>query len=261
MNRSLAQVRSVMRGHARAFTSGELPSISVILSCQRATMLDRILEQVAAQDHPLVEIVLGCHGFPAPRREQFSPAVQARLGPILEFPGDAVFGDVLAGLSAVASGDFLSKVDDDDWYGPSHLSDLYTAWVYSEAQLVGRKLALVHFEASDTLAVRSFFLEGYRWQVAGGASMIARHDLAAIGGWRSQVRAVDRGLYSRLEDAGGVNYACSGPGYVHTRHAEGHTWKVSDRYFLENFTTEVLQGIPPAALGHLELPGVPAGKA
>lgn len=252
MNRSLAQVRAVMRGHARAFTAGQLPSVSVILSCQRASMLDRILEQMAAQDHPNVEIVVGCHGFPAPARDLFSPAVQARLGPILEFEGATIFGDVLAGLSAAASGDFISKVDDDDWYGPSHLSDLYTAWVYSEAQLVGRKLALVHFEATDTLAVRSFFLEGYRWQVAGGAAMIASHDLAAVGGWRSQVRAVDRGLWSRLEDAGALTYSCTGPGYVHARHSEPHTWKVSDRYFLENFTVQTLPGIPPAALGLFE---------
>jgi len=258
MNRSLAQVRSVMRGHARAFRTDDLPSISVILSCQRGTLLERILEQMAAQDHPRVEIVVGCHGFPAPPRESFSPAVQARLGPVLEFGPDAIFGDVLASLSAAASGDFLSKVDDDDFYGPSHLGDLYTAWVYSEAQLVGKKLALVHFDATDTLAVRSLFLEGYRWQVAGGASMIAKADLAALGGWRSQVRAVDRGLYTRLEDAGGVNYACSGPGYVHTRHAQGHTWTVSDRYFLENHTTEVLDGIPPAALGIRPAPDFPA---
>ncbi|MFZ0529089.1 MAG: hypothetical protein WAL91_00960 [Propionicimonas sp.] len=249
MNRSLAQVRAVMRGHTRAFTQHALPTISVILSCQRPNLLERVLEQLAASDHPHLEVVVGCHGFPAPARESFPEHLQAVLGPILEFGPEVIFGDVLARLSAAASGDFLSKVDDDDFYGPSHLSDLLTAWTYSEAQLVGKKLALVHFERTDTTVVRKFFLEGYRWDVAGGASLIGRHDLAAIGGWRSQRRAVDRGLQTRLEDAGGLRYACSGPGYVHTRHAEGHTWSVSDRYFLETFAEETLPGIPPAALG------------
>lgn len=251
MNRSQAQVRAVMTGHTRAFTQQELPSISVILSCQRPTLLVRILEQLAAQDHAAAEVVVGCHGFAAPARESFPESVQAVLGPILEFDSTVIFGDVLAGLSAAASGDFITKVDDDDWYGPHHLTDLLAAWTYSEGTLVGKKLALVHFEDDDALVVRRFFLEGYRWQVAGGAAIIARHDLAAIGGWRSQRRAVDRGLWTRVEDAGALTYACSGPGYVHTRHAGPHTWAVDDQHFRESYAEETLTGIPPAALGLL----------
>ena len=56
------------------------------------------------------------------------------------------------------------------------LTDLLAAWTYSEAHLVGKKLALVHFEEDDSLVIRRFFLEGYRWQVAGGAAMDARVD-------------------------------------------------------------------------------------
>ncbi|HOC12378.1 MAG TPA: hypothetical protein PLL50_05800 [Propionicimonas sp.] len=249
MNRSLAQVRAVMTGHTRAFTEGELPSVSVILSCQRPNLLVRILEQLAAQDHPNVEVVVGCHGFPAPARESFPEPVLGVLGPVLEFGSDMLFGDVLAGLSAAASGDFITKVDDDDWYGPHHLTDLLAAWTYSEAHLVGKKLALVHFEEDDSLVIRRFFLEGYRWQVAGGAAIIAKHDLTAVGGWRSQRRAVDRGLWTRMEEAGALTYACSGPGYVHTRHAGPHTWAVNDQHFRESYAEETLTGIPPAALG------------
>lgn len=249
MNRSQHQVRTVMQAHTRAFTSHPLPSVSVILSTVRPDLLGRILEQMAAQDYPNLEVVVGCHGFPAPARESFPQRVQELLGPILEFDRSVVFGEVLANLSAAASGDFVSKIDDDDWYGPSHIWDLVVAWTYSEAQLVGKKLALIHFEETDTLVVRRFFLEGYRWQVAGGAAIISRHDLASVGGWRAQIRAVDRGLWTRLEDAGGLLYSCSGPGYVHVRHAEPHTWTVNDDHFRETFVEESVHGIPPAALG------------
>lgn len=249
MNRSLAQVRAVMRGHTRAFTTGHLPAVSVILSTVRPDLLERILGQMAAQDHPNLEVVVGCHGFEAPAPESFSDDIRRILGPVLSFERTIVFGDVLAALSAAASGDFISKIDDDDWYGPSHITDLVIAWTYSEAQLVGKKLALIHFEETDTLVVRRFFLEGYRWQVAGGAAIISRHDLASVGGWRSQIRAVDRGLWTRLEDAGGLVYSCSGPGYIHVRHAEPHTWAVNDAHFQETYVEQTLQGIPPAAYG------------
>ena len=250
-NRSLHQVRAVMHGHTRVLAIGRTPSVSVLLSTSRPALLDRILEQLAAQDHPEVEVVIGCHGFDAPLRESFPEHLRARIGPILAFDGSVLFGDVLAALSAAASGDLLAKVDDDDLYGPHHLSDLVMAWHYSEAQLVGRKLALVHFEEDDTLAVRRFFLEGYRWDAAGGGSVIARGDLAAIGGWRSQRRAVDHGLMTRIADAGGLVYTCSGPGYIHVRHTAGHTWEVDEARFREKYVEATLQGIPKAAYGVL----------
>jgi len=251
MNRSLGQVRAVMRNHTTALSTGRWPSVSVILSTQRPDLLPRILDQLAAQDHPDIEVVIGCHGYPAPAREALPEAVRGRVGPILQFDRSVIFGDVLAELSAAASGTFLSKVDDDDWYGPNHLTDMLTAWHYSQAQLVGRKLALVHLEETDTLVVRKFFVEDYRFKVAGGASLITRADLAAIGGWRSQRRAIDRGLWTRLTDAGGLHYGCSGPGYIHARHAHPHTWAVEDDHFHDEFAVEVLTGLPQAAFGIL----------
>lgn len=248
-NRSLNQVRAVMRAHTRVLASRGWPSVSVLLSTRRPELLQQILEQLAAQDHPRVEVVLGCHGFPAPDRESFPEHLSRLLGPIIEFDAGVLFGDVLAGLSAAAAGELLSKVDDDDLYGPNHLSDLMTAWHYSEAQLVGRKLALVHYEDEDKLYVRRFFLEGYRWDAAGGASILARGDLAAVGGWRSQRRSVDHGLMTRVADAGGLVYTCSGPGYIHVRHAAGHTYSVDDTRFKELYTEQTVEGIPPAAYG------------
>lgn len=252
MNRSLAQVRAVMRNHTRVLTTRPLPPVSVILPTIRPDLLARILEQMAAQDYPNFEVVVGCHGFPAPARGSFPPHVQKHLGPMLEFGRDVIFGDVLTELTVAASGEFIAKIDDDDWYGPSHLTDLVAAWTYSEAQLVGKKLTLIHYEETDTLVINRLFLEGYRWRLAGGAAIIATHDLAAVGGWRSQVRSVDRGLWTRIEDAGGLSYSCSGPGYVYVRHAGPHTWTVGDGHFDGPFAEKSITGIPPAALGVLE---------
>lgn len=253
MNRSLGQVRAVMRHHTRALAVERWPSMSVILATRRPEMLPGILEQMAEQDHPNVEIVIGCHGFSAPDPGLWSPRVRDRVGPVLELDSSVVFGDVLARLSEAASGDLVSKVDDDDLYGRHHLADVMMAWVYSDAQLVGRKMALIRDEETDTLIVRRLFRESYRSKVAGGSSTIARHDLASIGGWRPQARSIERGLWTRLQDAGALLYACSGPGYVYVRHSQGHTWSVPLDHFAGTHYETTLQGLPPAALGVLDL--------
>ena len=249
VNRSLHQVRAVMRAHTRVLTTQPPPSVSVLLPTVRPDLLGRILGQLAEQDHPDLEVVVGCHGFEPPARESLPEPVQRILGPMLQLDRELTLGAVLGRLSAAAGGDLLSKVDDDDWYGPHHLSDLVTAWHYADAQLVGRMLSLVHFEESDTLVVRRLFLEGYRWRTAGGGSMIGRHDLAAIGGWRPQYWAEDRGIWLRLQQAGGLSYTCTGPGYIHARHVEPHTWAVKEGHFEQTFVETTLPGIPRAAYG------------
>lgn len=253
MNRSLGQVRAVMRHHSRVLAVERWPSVSVILATRRPDMLPGILEQMAAQDHPDLEIVIGCHGFSAPDPASWSPQVRDRVGPVLEMDSSVVFGDVLGRLSAAASGDLVSKVDDDDLYGRHHIADVMTSWIYSEAQLVGRKMALIRDEDTDTLLVRRHFRESYRYKVTGGSTTIARHDLASIGGWRPQTRSIEQGLRTRLQDAGGLHYACSGPGYVYVRHSMGHTWPAPVDHFDDIHYEETLQGLPPAALGVLDL--------
>ncbi|MDR3069680.1 MAG: glycosyltransferase, partial [Propionibacteriaceae bacterium] len=137
MNRAQTQVRLVMNGHTRALTTRPTPAISVILPTLRAELLPQILTQIAAQNHPNLEVVIGCHGVPAPALAQLPEVAKAILGPVLEFPSEAPLGSVLAGLTEAASGEFIAKMDDDDLYGPHHLTDLLAAWHYTEAELIG----------------------------------------------------------------------------------------------------------------------------
>ncbi|MGA9714705.1 MAG: hypothetical protein WBQ48_02625 [Aeromicrobium sp.] len=253
MNRSLAQVRAVMRHHTRALTVQKWPSVSVVLATRRPDLLPVILQQLAAQDHPGIEIVVGCHGFTPPDIGTWSPEVRDRVGPVLGIDQGVRFGEVLQRLTAASSGDLVTKVDDDDLYGPHHLADVMTAWIYSDAQLVGRKMTLIRHEATDSLLVRRLFRENYRSTVAGGSMMIARHDLDSIGGWRPQVRGIEQGMRTRLWDSGALSYACSGPGYVYVRHDQGHTWDVPMNRFSDTHYETTLQGLPGAALGIVDL--------
>jgi len=252
MNRALTQTRALMNNHGWLDRHGPLPSVSVLLVTRRPDFVNQIVEQMAAQSYADLEIVLACHGFEPPNVAQWDPAVADRVGAVLHVPATTPFGEVLAQASTAASGQLLSKVDDDDLYGVDHITDVVTAWLYSSAQLVGRKLTLIRDVERDELVVRRLFHESYRSKVAGGSTTIAKADLAAIGGWRPQSRGVDRGLWTRLQDAGAHHYACSGPGYVHQRHPHEHTWAVGMDLFQDDYYDSTISGLPPAALGVLD---------
>ena len=65
---------------------------------------------------------------------------------IVEVPADVPFGEALNRGAARASGRFVAKWDDDDWYGPEHLADLVLAADYSGADLVGSAHQLTYLE-------------------------------------------------------------------------------------------------------------------
>jgi hypothetical protein len=212
------------------------PSVSILLSTNRADMLVLALEQIASQDYPDVEVLCGLHGIEPP------PGlgdVVAGLGidVHVETCGtDLDLGQVLAFLGRRATGTLITKWDDDDWYSVDHLRDLVAGLRYSGADLVGKAAEYVRLEGLD-LTVRRFSggSESYSTTIAGGTLMLRRRLLEELGGWPAGARRVDRLLIEAVEAAGGSVYRIHGDGYLLRRavSAESHTWQVDEGYFLD----------------------------
>ena len=138
----LAQVRA-----AASLPVQPVPSVSVVVSTNRPALVERIVGIVAAQDHPGTELILALHGDGFPDADPVAPPGLDLT--VLRAPADAVFGHVLSQASAMAGGEWVAKMDDDDWYGTEHLSDLVLAAGYSGADLVGKGSEFVYLEGSD----------------------------------------------------------------------------------------------------------------
>jgi hypothetical protein len=212
-----------------------VPSVTVLLASNRADDVLGAVEQIGAQRHQRVQLVVGLHAL------EFAAATEAAIrerfrGPLVvqHHAAEDNLGDVLISLSARADGELVTKWDDDDWYGVEHLGDLIDALRYSGADLVGRAAEFVHLGSID-LTIRRFPKGAETWShtVAGGTLMVPRDVLVAVGGWTSAPRRVDRLLIERIAAAGGRVYRTNGFGYVRRRSAHGrHTWTVEDGQFL-----------------------------
>jgi hypothetical protein len=217
-------------------------TISILLATNRPRYIAHALEQIRGQDHPAYEVVLGLHGdaFPAGLETQ----VKNRLGDvpstIVRASADTRFGDLLNAAADASTGELVTKMDDDDWYGPEHLTDLELAWSYSGASLIGKAAEFVHLSGLG-ITIRRFVNGAESWndRVAGGTLLLSRADLAAAGGWRRARRAVDRRLIDDVRAAGGDVYRTHGFGFVLARHDDGHTWDMGLGYFLRQSRMQV----------------------
>ncbi|HET8969535.1 MAG TPA: hypothetical protein VFN19_00635 [Candidatus Nanopelagicales bacterium] len=241
---SVRQSREALRRHGSAARRDQVTAlvgqpdqpVSVLLMTRRPAQARGVLSQLAASSYPELQVVVGVHGDAG--QEAGVAAVAAEVGltqvEVHNVAAALPFGAGLAQLSARADGELLTKVDDDDYYGPEHVADLVLARQHSAAQLVGKPLSFVHLQDQDrTLWRDTGTVEGYASFVAGGTILISAADLRAVGGWRPVPRSVDRALLQRVLRAGALVYSLHGLGYVYVRHGSGHTWEAGSDRFLD----------------------------
>ncbi len=257
--RSVALRRAALRDHSSwARNSANLPSVSILLPTRRPALLPQALAAVAAQTYPRLELVLGLHGNDQAFRDAARLAAELPLPyRIVPVAGAAPLGAVLNAAVAAAGGELLTKMDDDDRYGADHVWDLVLARAYSGAPLVGKGSEFVYLAAADRTVHRNRGQgEAYRDFLHGGTMLIARDDLARLGGWRNVPRGEDLGLTEDVLRAGGAVYRTHGAGHLWIRHGEGHAWDAGDTYFL-GIADSVSRGCN-AALAGLTDPVPPA---
>ncbi|WP_427384004.1 glycosyltransferase [Janibacter sp. G56] len=208
------------------------PAVSAVLVTKRLHFLPRIAAMMAAQTYRPLELVVVIHS------DEPAPEITAGDVPVrvLSAPTGTTLGAALALGSAAAEGELVTKVDDDDHYGPDHVLDLVLARAVSGAELVGKSPTVVHLEALDTTVRRVFGApESWVHRVAGGTLLLSGETLRDVGGWADVPRAVDSRLIEAVTGAGGRIYRPHDLGYLYVRHADAeHTWATDVGHFLQS---------------------------
>lgn len=233
---------------ATTFGGGDrlrLPAVSIVVASRRLDGLGDCMEYLAAQTYPAFEVVVGTHGYVADEdtAERWSAALRVPLR-VVSLPGQLTLGEVLGRLTRMADGELITKVDDDDHYGPDHLTDLMLAWHSSGADLVAKGARFVHLPDFDCTIDRGWAApEGFNVTPAGGTLMLSRSTLAQAGGWSGSSRHVDSDVLARVRARGGVTYRTHGLEYVYVRRTGGHTWETTMDE-LTGQVRQVYQGLP-----------------
>ena len=231
----IAAVRQRRQVLAGRLAQRALPSVSILLATRRPELLEAVAAMIRAQTYRRVEVVVVVHG--GDPLDLPSPDVGDLDVQVIAAPGERSLGHALELAAAAAGGQLLTKMDDDDHYGPDHLRDLVLARSVSGAPVVGKSSTVVHVEALDTTVRRVIGTpETPVHRVAGGTILVGADELRSLGGWADVPRAVDSALMRAATDAGAMIYRPHDIGYLYVRHAadSGHTWSAAAGHFLAN---------------------------
>jgi hypothetical protein len=133
-------------------------------------------------------------------------------------------------------------MDDDDHYGPHHLTDLITAHTYSNADITGKWGNVVYLAERDlTIDYQIDREESFGAHIP-GATMFMRDEFLRRYRFYRVNRAIDSTLLSRVKRDRGLLYSTHRYNFIRVRHS-GHTFVRSDAEFLARSSNEWRRGL------------------
>lgn len=221
-------------------------SVSAIVLTCRPDRIPTILHTLDKQTYPNLEIVIALHGIVGP---EIDWPDTTHYVTVVNIPASYVFGDALNAAWDAAGGDILTKIDDDDDYGPDHIFDLVQALTYSGAELVGKGAEFIHFEELG-FTIRRQCGWGERWdkRLAGPTITMTRDTFHSLNGWRPAQQGLDTKILADAERLGASHYRTHGFGFLLRRRSKGHTWNAEIDHFLRPDQRQ-WRGVPQEVIG------------
>jgi hypothetical protein len=226
-------------------------SVSAIVTTNRAHELDNALANVGRQAHAGdggVELILILHGLDVRRAEIAARARDAGITDVtvLEADSSMTLGACMnLGLDA-AGGDFVAKMDDDDYYGRHYLTDLVAAFSYTDAGIVGKWATYVWLRSIGAVVLRRVYAEHRPERLVQGATITMRRDVARELRFSDIPRGIDTDLLNRAQEAGITTYSADRFNFVVIRNADlsTHTWTIADSALMNRASSLVFYGDP-----------------
>ena len=224
-------LQRALPGRARGV---QRPSVSALVPTIRPQQLDNVFSSLAGQHGVDPQLVLLTHGFrlPAERLAELSEKYGLQNVVLLDASREVSLGECLNRCAAAASGQVLTKMDDDDHYGPHYLSDQLHALSYSGADIVGKQAHYMHLETSNAAILRFAAREHRFTDFVMGPTIVANRDVFTDHPFPHVAVGEDTGFLRAAHSAGRVIYSADRFNYFQVRTGAGHTWQMDDAEFL-----------------------------
>ena len=209
-------------------------SVTALVSTNRPHQVEHVLRTLGAQVGVAPQVALLTHGFALDEADLRARAAEVGVESLVLLHEDQAtpLGECLNRLVAVADGEVLAKIDDDDVYGPHYLSDQLYALDYSGADMVGKQAHYMHLEAHDATILRFPDKEHRFTDFVMGPTLVWRREVGREVPFRAVGRGEDTDFLRRVTEAGGSVYSADRFGFIQVRRGDAHAWDVTDTELL-----------------------------
>ncbi|MCC3297610.1 glycosyltransferase family protein [Arthrobacter caoxuetaonis] len=220
--------RAVLPGESTA--DRKRPTVSLLVSTIRPHQLEHVFQTVGSMRGVESELVLLTHGFDLDPGHARTLAQKYGVGNVelLHQHVSVPLGECLNRCVEASSGDVLSKMDDDDFYGPEYLSDLLHSLSYSGADIVGKQAHYMYVARQDVSILRFADREHKFTHSVMGPTITGSRTVFEDAPFSPLQSGEDSAFLCRVGESGGKIYSSDRFNYAQYRGNTDHTWRVSD---------------------------------
>jgi spore maturation protein CgeB len=225
-------------------------TISAVVPTMRPHRLGQVMAAIGRQIHPDLELIIVTHGFAADSAEleQLAERHGVEHYQSIEADRSLTLGACMNLGLAAASGRYVAKMDDDNWYAPHYLSDLVRAFSWTDAQVVGKWAHYVHLLGSNANLLRFPGAEHRYVDLVQGGTILGPRSVMTELSFEDLPRRVDTTFLEKVRLHGGKVYSADRFNFVSVRSAsaDGHTWPITDEEILTRKSYLQFYGSPEA---------------
>lgn len=212
-------------------------NISVIISTKRKNIIQEFINQINQQNYVNIQIVLLTHGFELSRREKMLLMKSSLYEvDIIECDNNTSFGNCLNKGVEKVKHEYVIKMDDDDYYYPNFIIDIYLGLKYSKSTLSGKHGFFFYLEGENVVGQRRINKQYVNTSEIKGNTMLCRTKTIKEFMFSDLSRHVDTDFIQRIRDKKGKVF-CIHPYDMCVYRADNkqeHTYQVDDSRFLRD---------------------------
>ena len=216
--------------------SARQPSVSVVIATCRPNNVKLAVENYMNQVYGEKELLLVLNNAVFDEESIETQTKDLHNVRIIQIDGSATLGESLNRGVEEASGDYIAKMDDDDYYGENYLLDMMLAANFSEAEILGKGTYFVHMKSKDVMGLRIVGRQHEFTDFVAGATLTARRDVLREIPFPDRTKGEDSNLLKEASKAGCRIYSADVYNFLAVREVEHskHTWTIEDSQFLKN---------------------------
>ena len=210
------------------------PRITILAGTNRPDRLPNLLASIRRQVHPEVEPIILLNAEAYDQRAVEEAAADLPGLKVFKLPESYTLAECLNHGLEHATGAWVAKFDDDDYYGPHYLSDLLLATGYTDARLLGKRSCFCWLEGSSQLVLRYPEHAHRHVEYVLGATMFVRRDVFDEVKFSPVVRGTDTVFQRHCRERGIDIYSADPYNYIVVRQSDtaSHTWQITDEQVL-----------------------------
>lgn len=225
---------------ALGYEAGESkPLVSIITCTRRPNMIDRIVENMTRQNHVNCELILMLQDFSDAQRNELldklksKPSNLKRIEVIVNDSQDITLGERFNHAATYAQGEYIAKMDDDDFYFEHYLSDMLIPFTFGDYGMVGKQELFMYLSGSNKLVKRFPGMKHRVVDFVAGPTFVVKKKVFDQIKFESRNTGEDSTFIKNIQVAGYKIYAADPFNFIQFRaDPSKHTWGIADEEIL-----------------------------